>query len=87
MSWIKVTDDLPDYEEKVIVFGKQIPMSPQMGGNPEVIIMTSRVKTAGTGIEKQRRRYVDDNEFRMMEYVTHWMRLPQKPNEQVWIPS
>ncbi len=78
-SWINVNDYLPEYNEEVIVFGKRIQMSPQMGGNPEVITITSRIEIKGTRLERTRIKYCDDNDFRFMEYVTHWMRKPNKP--------
>lgn len=80
-EWVSVEDGLPDYDEVVIVYGQRKLSQPSMGGNPDVVTTCQRINIKGTGIERQRERYVDKNEFRQMNYVTHWMPLPSPPNK------
>ena len=80
MEWINVSERLPDYDETVIVYGQRKLSQPVMGVNPDIVTIGSRIEIKGSGLEKQRDRYVDKNEFRQMNYVTHWMPLPNKPS-------
>ena len=80
-GWIRVEDGLPDYEKEVLVFGTILQRSPQMGGNPPVVVITMRQDLKGSLLEKNKRRYLDENDFRHFEKVTHWMPLPAPPQQ------
>ena len=76
-NWIDVNDKLPDYDVKVLVFGEQKGMNPQMGG--AYISIARRQDLSKTSVAKDASRMQDENQFSFMSYVTHWMPLPEKP--------
>ena len=76
-GWVRVEDGLPEFGVKVLVFGESKGMNPQMGG--AYIVLSQRQDLTGTQLEKAAYRYQDENNFRNMVYVTHWMPLPQPP--------
>jgi len=80
-GWISVEDGLPDYENEVLVFGTMLQRSPKMGGNPPVVVITMRQDLKGSLLEKNKRRYLDENDFRHFDKVTHWMTLPAPPQQ------
>lgn len=73
MNWISVTDQLPPYGQKVLVWGEHRAMNPQMGGAYASI--TYRQDFTGTALEKTANRYLDKNQFTAMRYVTHWCEI------------
>jgi hypothetical protein len=80
MEWISVEKELPAFNEEVLVFGKRRLSQPQMNGNPAKVMTGQRQDLAGSSLPKRDwQRYVDKNNFRMMEEVTHWMPLPEPP--------
>jgi hypothetical protein len=79
MQWISVKDKLPEYDVRVLVWGEHKGNNPQMGGAYPVI--TERVDLKETH-QRNLRRYVCENDFKMMAYVTHWMPLPESPNKK-----
>ncbi len=77
-EWISVEDGLPEYGEKVLVFGECKGNNPQMGGAYISIGMRQDLK--GTLLEKQAERHQCKYQFRSMTYTTHWMPMPKPPN-------
>jgi hypothetical protein len=77
MEWIPVSERLPDFDVKVLVFGEQIGMNPQMGG---AYISISKRQELG-GRVRNGHLMQDENQFSLMSYVTHWMPLPEKPKK------
>lgn len=80
-KWISVEDRLPDFDKKVLVFGEEKAMNPQMGG--AYICFSVRQDLSKTGLKHQADRYQCDNQFKLMRYVTHWQPLPQKPKRKL----
>jgi hypothetical protein len=78
LEWVSVEDRLPDYDVKVLVRGEQMGMNPQMGGAYNCI--SQRIKLPKQMVINSS-RYVDENDFKSMQYVTHWMPLPQPPTK------
>lgn len=76
-GWISVKDRLPDFDEKVFVFGEALGMNPSMGG--AYTMVSWRQDLSKTLLKNQKHKYQDENNFRQMSYVTHWMPLPEKP--------
>lgn len=76
-NWISVTESLPSFNEQVLTFGLRKGMNPQMGGS--IVCIANRVDIKGTPLAKDRDKYVDEYDFAMMDYVTHWMPLPAPP--------
>lgn len=79
MEWISVKDKLPEFDKKVLVFGEQKGMNPQMGG--AYISIAKRQDLSKTSVSKNSRSMQDDNQFSFMNYVTHWMPLPEHPKQ------
>lgn len=80
MEWIKTdAENLPVYDEYVLVYGLRRQTTPQMGGNKPVVIIARRQDLRKSSIWKDRDKYQDKNQFSMMEDVTHWMPLPSPP--------
>jgi len=79
MDWIKVSDRLPDYNIEVLVFGERKRMNPQMGG--AYIQISKRQNLDGNFTLREIERMQDENEFSLMQYVTHWMPLPETPQD------
>lgn len=79
MGWIKVSDRLPDYNIEVLVFGERKRMNPQMGG--AYIQISKRQNLDGNFTLREIERMQDKNEFSLMQYVTHWMPLPEPPQD------
>lgn len=76
-KWISVEDALPDYGVNVLVVGESKGMNPSMGG--AYIVISQRQNLKGTALAKDTSRHQCDNQFRLMNYVTHWQPLPPKP--------
>lgn len=76
-QWISVEYELPDYDKKVLVFGESKGMNPSMGG--AYIVIARRQDLRKTALEKFASRHQDENQFSQMNYVTHWMPLPEPP--------
>lgn len=76
MKWIKVEDELPSYDQQVLVLGEKTGASPSMGG---VYHCISKRVNAVTLSKRGVRNHWDENGFIQMKYVTHWMPLPKKP--------
>lgn len=76
-NWIDVNDRLPDENVKVLVFGEQMGMNPQMGG--AYVFVTERIKLSYQKHNLHLRNQFDKNDFRRASYVTHWMPLPKPP--------
>lgn len=72
MKWIKVKDDLPDYRQKVLTYGKfNAKMQPDVSVNYR--IESDRFTGAS-------RKELDENHgFIGIQNVTHWMHLPEEP--------
>ena len=75
-NWISVDDSLPEFDVNVLVIGEQKGMNPQMGGGD--IFISIRNDLRKTALFKDREKYQCDNNFKMMNYVTHWQPLPKK---------
>jgi len=76
MEWINVNDDLPPFEEKVLVVGGARGMNPQMGGN--YIFITRRINIDTNTVPIDFSRQLDENQF-YANHVTHWIPLPKLP--------
>lgn len=75
-NWIDVNDNLPAEGKNVLVLGEQSGMNPQMGG--AYVSISKRVWLPKIKIQSVS-AHVDENDFAMMQYVTHWQPLPTRP--------
>ncbi len=78
-KWISVHKRLPEFDKKVLVFGEQKGMNPQMGG--AYICIAKRQDLSKTSIYASVRNYQDENQFSGMGYVLFWQPLPEPPKD------
>jgi hypothetical protein len=79
-DWVSVDKGLPEFNQEVLVFGKRRLTQPTMDGNPAKVMLGWRQDLTGSSIpQRDWQRYMDKNNFRMMEEVTHWRPLPSTP--------
>jgi hypothetical protein len=78
-KWIRVEDELPDFEVDVDVYGFRKQSNPQMGGSKPITFISRRRDLRGTHFWKNRERYVDENDFIYAENITHWQPRPSPP--------
>jgi hypothetical protein len=78
-KWIRVEDELPDFEVDVDVYGFRKQSHPQMGGSKPITFISRRRDLRGTPLWKSRERQVDENDFICAENITHWQPRPSPP--------
>jgi hypothetical protein len=76
-KWIPVTERLPEFGQKVLCFGHEMAMNPQMGGC--YVFICSRLELLKERHNKHLNSQLDENGFKRAT-VTHWMPLPNKPD-------
>lgn len=77
-EWIDVKEKLPDYGVKVLCFGHEMGMNPQMGGYYTFISM--RIELLKERHNRHLNSQLDENGFRRA-YVINWQPLPKPPTK------
>jgi hypothetical protein len=78
-KWIRVEDELPDFEVDVDVYGFRKQSNPQMGGSKPITFISRRRDLRGTPLWKKGMSQVDENDFIYAENITHWQPRPSPP--------
>lgn len=80
-GWVDCNERLPDYNQLVLVYGTKKQISPQMGGYKFEVFTASRFDLNNKSMMRDKERYVDKNDFRYCEEITHWRELPPPPSK------
>lgn len=77
MEWIKCSDRLPEPGSKVICY--YFPKAPVMEGR--IVGILTRHDRLEISVASGLLRHMDENGFALAAQVTHWMPLPNPPQQ------